>query len=61
MTTHSWIQIIAAIGTLVAVPILYHGLVADHPSLSAIGFILFGASMLVTPVYKLKREVTATA
>ncbi|WP_423823260.1 hypothetical protein V5738_04730 [Salinisphaera sp. SPP-AMP-43] len=60
MTTHNWIQILAAIGTLIAVPILYQSLNAGADAIAGVGFVLFAISMLATPVHELKRRITAS-
>ena len=46
-------QIIAGIGAVVAVPLIYIGLMHNLSILAASGFLLFTVSMLTAPVLKL--------
>lgn len=47
------LQIIAGIGAILSLPMIYIGLTAGGGSLALLGLGIFVASMLVTPVLKL--------
>ncbi|MDP0926971.1 hypothetical protein Q0601_07300 [Paracoccus onubensis] len=46
-------QVIAGIVAIIAVPLLYVGLMHNVSILAATGFLLFTASMLTTPILRL--------
>ena len=53
MNKQTRVQIAAAIGTLIAVPLLYVGLQSGSGALAVVGFAVFTVSMLATPAMKI--------
>ncbi|MEO9148676.1 MAG: hypothetical protein ABI212_04765 [Burkholderiaceae bacterium] len=47
------LQVLAGIGAVVALPLLYVGLKGGITALSEVGLAIFAASMLVTPALRL--------
>ncbi|HET7327567.1 MAG TPA: hypothetical protein VFJ14_09825 [Nocardioidaceae bacterium] len=47
------VQVLASIGALVGIAIVYAGLQEELGVLATVGFVLFGVSLLVTPVIRL--------
>jgi hypothetical protein len=56
MTRGLALQIAAGLGTVLALPLLYVGLTRDITGLVVLGFVVFGASMAVTPILRLTKR-----
>ncbi len=53
MNMETKLQICAGVGAVIALPLLYIGLKQDVVALAGTGLVIFGASMLVTPILRL--------
>lgn len=56
MTRGLGLQIAAGLGTVAALPLLYIGLTREVTALVVLGFVIFGASMAVTPILRLSKR-----
>ena len=56
MLTTRHFENMAAAGSVIPLPLLYAGLTGGNSALTALGFIIFFASMAVTPIRELRQR-----
>jgi len=56
MLTTRHLENMAAAGSVIPLPLLYFGMTGGNTVLSVLGFIIFFASMAVTPIRELRQR-----
>lgn len=56
MLTTRHFENMAAMGSVIPLPLLYFGLTGGNSALTVLGFVIFFASMAVTPIRELRQR-----